>query len=163
FGPGGVSDDVFAISDAAGTAGQVSGWSLVQAVRQPTGLVTTTGNFDWAAEPGHPLTVALRTLVNPAMPGTDVAGLMADFDPSRRSAWSAVTWAGASFGPVNDTALAAAPPFDTSGFSNPENGTFGWHIDAADRTLSLTYTPAPEPGAIALVGAAVAVGLFRRR
>src|SRR5439155_26368231 len=72
FGPGGVSDYVFAINDATGTpgpapdaAGLVSGWGLVQAVRQPVGGVTTSGDFAWTADAAHRLTVALDTLVHP--------------------------------------------------------------------------------------------------
>ena len=60
--------------------------------------------------------------------------------------------------------LDASTSFDTSGFANPIAGTFGWSLDAADHTLSLTYTPSavPEPGTLALAGFA-AVGIVVRR
>jgi hypothetical protein len=65
-------------------------------------------------------------------------------------------------GQVGVTWLTAAKisvtSFDTSGFVNSINGTFGWSLDAADHSLSLTYTPTPvpEPGTLALVGLAAA-------
>jgi hypothetical protein len=105
------------------------------------------------------LTVALETLMN-----GDAAGPMADFDPARSYAWPAVTWAGIYTGPADGTALAAATTFDTSGFQNPVTGVFGWTLDAGSRTLSLTYTPVPEPATLALTGAAaVAWVAWRRR
>jgi hypothetical protein len=65
-------------------------------------------------------------------------------------------------GQVGVTWLTAAKisvtSFDTSGFVNSINGTFGWSLDATDHNLSLTYTPipVPEPGTLALVGVAAA-------
>jgi fibronectin-binding autotransporter adhesin len=161
FGPGGVNNYVFAIDDATGTAGpspdangQVSGWGLVKAIQRPVGSITTPGDFAWTADPGHKLTFALQTLVNPTTVGTDVAGPMADFDPTRPYSWLAGQWTGAYSGPTDPAALNAATVFDTSGFQNPIAGAFGWSLDAADRTLSLTYTPGvvPEPGTLALTG-----------
>jgi fibronectin-binding autotransporter adhesin len=174
LGPGGVDNYVFAIDDATGTAGpspnaagQVSGWGLVKATRQQFGSITTSGNFTWTADPADKLTVALDTLVNPTVVGTDVAGPMADFDPTLSYSWPAVTWTGAYSGPTDALALDAATSFDTTGFENPINGTFGWSLDAADQTLSLTYTPTPvpEPGTLALTGIAAIgwVTFWRRR
>ena len=92
FGPGGVDNYVFAIDDAAGTAGpspdalgHVSGW----------GLVKSTDQFTWTATPAAPLTVALETLVNPTTVGVDVPGPMDHFDPTQAYTWPAVEWAGA--------------------------------------------------------------------
>jgi autotransporter-associated beta strand protein len=173
FGPGGVSNYVFAIDDATGAAGPspdarglISGWGLVKAIDQPLGSVTTPGDFTWAAAPTHQLTVALETLLNPATVGADVAGPMDHFDPNRSYFWPAVRWTGAYTGPADAAALNVATVFDTSGFLNPIAGTFGWSLDAADRTLSLTYTPSavPEPGAYALTAAVLTLmGLVRRR
>jgi MYXO-CTERM domain-containing protein len=160
FGPGGVSNYVFAIDDATGMAGpspdangQVSGWGLVKAVQRPVGAMTTPGDFSWTADPAHKLTVALDTLVNPTAVGTDIAGPMAVFDPSRPYSWLAATWAGNYGGPADAAALNAATSFDTSSFLNPIAGTFGWSLDLPDHSLSLTYTPSavPEPGALGLV------------
>jgi hypothetical protein len=55
-------------------------------------------------------------------------------------------------------ALDVATQFDTSEFVNPVSGTFGWSLDTANQTLSLTYTPSavPEPGTLSLVGLAAA-------
>jgi fibronectin-binding autotransporter adhesin len=174
FGPGGVNSYVFAIDDATGTAGphpnaagQVSGWGLVSAVQQQMGSTTTSGNFTWTADPSDKLTLALDTLVNPTIVGTDVSGPMADFDPSQAYSWPAVRWTGTYSGPTDALVLDAATSFDTSGFENPINGTFGWSFDAADQTLSLTYspTPVPEPGTLALTGMAAIgwVTFWRRR
>jgi T5SS/PEP-CTERM-associated repeat protein len=173
FGSGGVGNYVFAVDDATGTAGpspdalgHVSGWGLVKAIQQGVGSVTSGGNFTWTATPTDKLTVALDTLVNPTTVGTDVAGPMADFDPTRAYSWSAAQWAGNYSGPTDVATLNADTAFDTSGFVNQFNGTFGWSLDSADHSLSLTYTPTPvpEPGTLALVSIAI-VGFagWRRR
>jgi autotransporter-associated beta strand protein len=157
FGPGGVDRYVFSINDADGAAGQPGGWGLVKAVRQSIAGGTTPGDFAWTATPAGKVTVALETLV-----GGDVAGPMADFDPTRAYAWPAVTWDGAYTGPTDPAALLAATAFDTAGFANPVGGVFGWSLDTAGQTLSLTYTPVPEPGALALLGVAAAAAGYRR-
>jgi hypothetical protein len=138
--------------------GHVSGWGLVKAVQQAVGQTTTPGDFAWTADPAHELTVALQTLVNPTAVGSDVPGPMADFDPAQPYTWPAVTWAGNYSGPADASALTAATTFDTGGFLNPVGGTFGWSLDAGGHSLSLTYTPVPEPGTLALAGLAVALG-----
>jgi autotransporter-associated beta strand protein len=172
LGPRGVSNYVFAIDDAAGTAGpspdangQVSGWGLVQVMRQPIGSSTTSGDFIWTAQPTQKLTVALQTLVNPTTVGIDVAGPMAAFDPTRTYSWSAVQWAGNYAGPSDANTLNAATAFDTTGFANPIAGTFGWQLDLPDHTLALTYTPSavPEPSTLALTAAAALACAVRRR
>jgi fibronectin-binding autotransporter adhesin len=163
FGPGGVSNYVFAIDAAAGTAGpspdalgQVSGWGLVNAVKQSFGATAASGDFIWTASSAGKLTVAIDTLINPTTVGTDVAGPMAEFDPSQPYVWPAVRWAGTYSGPADAAALDAATSFDASGFLNPVAGTFGWALDPASQTLSLVYTPSavPEPGTLALTGLA---------
>jgi fibronectin-binding autotransporter adhesin len=174
MGPGGVSNYVFAIDDATGTAGpspdangHVSGWGLVKAVQRSAGPVTTLGDFTWTATQADKLTIAIDTLINPTTVGTDIAGPMADFDPMRTYTWSAVQWFGSYAGPTNVASLDAATIFDTSGIVNPIHGTFGWGLDAADQSLSLTYTPTPvpEPGSLALSGIAAIgwVTFWRRR
>jgi T5SS/PEP-CTERM-associated repeat protein/autotransporter-associated beta strand protein len=159
FGPGGVTNYVFSIDNATGTAGpspdanrQVSGWGLVKAVRRPIGSVTTTGDFAWTADLARLLTVHLDTLVNPTTVGTDVPGPMTDFDPAKPYSWLAAHWAGAYSGPTDPAALNASTVFDTSGFQNPISGQFGWSFGPDGRSLSLTYEPAPvpEPGTLAL-------------
>ncbi len=171
FGPGGVSNYIFAIDDATGTAGPspgpsglVSGWGLIKAVQVALGATATSGNFTWTATPSNPLTVAIDTLVNPTTVGTDVAGPMADFDPTQSYSWTAARWTGTYSGPTDAATLNADTSFDTSGIVNPIAGTFGWSLDAADQTLSLIYTPSsvPEPGTLALAGLA-AMGLAWRR
>jgi autotransporter-associated beta strand protein len=173
LGRGGVNNYVFAIDDATGTAGpspdaagRVSGWGLVKAINQLVGGASTApGNFTWTATPTEKLTVSLETLVNPTTVGDDVPGTMADFDPSRAYTWPAIEWAGAYTGPAEVAYLNASTSFDTSGFANPVAGTFGWALDTADNTLSLTYTPSavPEPSALVLSGIAGAVAVFRPR
>jgi len=56
-----------------------------------------------------------------------------------------------AFAAVHAT-LTAATRFDTSGFLNPVGGVFGWSLDAGGQTLSLTYTPVPEPGTLMMLG-----------
>jgi fibronectin-binding autotransporter adhesin len=163
LGPGGVDNYVFAIDDATGmagpgpdVAGHVSGWGLVKAVQESFESIITRGDFTWTATPVDRLSVALQTLVNPTTVGMDIAGPMADFDPTKSYIWSAVRWAGTYSGPTGATALDVDTVFDTTGFLNPVAGTFGWSLDTADHTLSLTYTPTPvpEPGTLALSGMA---------
>jgi hypothetical protein len=88
---------------------------------------------------------------------------MDHFDPSRSYIWPAVVWAGTYAGPADDSALDTATAFDTTGFANPIGGIFGWSLDAADHTLSLTYAPSavPEPGALTLISVAAGVLAFR--
>jgi autotransporter-associated beta strand protein len=172
FGPGGVNNYVFAIDNAIGQAGpvpdannQVSGWGLVKTGIWARRTGVTSGDFAWTADASIKVTVALDTLVNPTTAGTDIPGLMANFDPTRAYSWPAVQWAGAYSGPTDATALDAATVFDTSTFANPVAGTFGWRLDAAGQTLSLTYTPSavPEPGTLALTGLVAVAGVRVRR
>jgi hypothetical protein len=76
----------------------------------------------------------------------------------------AVQWAGIDAGPTDAATLNADASFDTGGFVNPIDSTFGWSLDQADNTLSLTYTPTPvpEPETLAFVGLAAVVGWWRR-
>jgi autotransporter-associated beta strand protein len=169
-GQGGVSSYVFQIDDATGTAGpnpdaqgHVNGWDLARAVPQ-IGPVPTSGNFVWAADSAHPLTLAIDTLVNPTSVGTDVAGPMAHFDPSLAYSWTAVEWTGNYSGPTSVAVLDASTAFDTSGIVNPFSGSIGWDFGPDGHSLNLTYTPVPEPGALILVGAAgLGLGLIGRR
>jgi hypothetical protein len=172
FGPGGVSNYVFAIDDATGAAGpspdvagHVSGWGLVKAIRQAVGSVTTSGNFTWTATPTNKLTIAIDTLVNPTTVGTDIPGQMANFDPTRAYSWPAANWAGSYAGPTDASMLNAATSFDTTGFLNPAAGAFGWSLDPAGQTLSLVYTPSvvPEPGTLALTAAGLGLLIRLRR
>jgi Phage integrase family/PEP-CTERM motif len=65
----------------------------------------------------------------------------------------------------NAATLDATTNFDTSGFTNPIAGAFGWQLDPTAGSLSLTYTPSavPEPSTLVLVGVAAAIPLWRRR
>jgi hypothetical protein len=174
LGPGGVSNYVFAINDATGeagptqdAAGHVSGWGLIMAISHLAGATTTPGDFTWTSTPADKLTVSLQTLLNPTTVGVDVPGMMDHFDPTRSYVWPAVVWTGSYAGPTNVAMLNDSTSFDTSGFVNPIGGMFGWALDAAGHTLSLTYHPTavPEPGTIGLTVAAAAslIAIRRRR
>jgi hypothetical protein len=172
FGPGGVNNYVFAIDDATGTAGpspdalgHVSGWGLINAIKATFGSITSSGDFLWTATPSGKLTFAIDTLVNPTTVGADVPGMMSHFDPTQSYSWPAAHWAGTYSGPADAATLDAATSFDTSGFLNPVAGSFGWSLDPAGQTLSLTYTPSavPEPGTLALTIAGLGMGFAIRR
>jgi autotransporter-associated beta strand protein len=158
FGPNGMTNFVFDIDDATGTAGpapdaagHVSGWSTI---------TEDSRGFTWAGA----WNMHLQTLLNPATVGTNgMEGPMDQFDPSKPYSWTFAQWAGTYNGPTDPATLAAQTGFDTSGFANPIAGTFGWQLDVAGKTLSLTYTPTPEPGSLALVAAAAGGFLGRRR
>ena len=106
----------------------------------------------------------LQTLLNPATVGTDgFKGPMDHFDPSKPFSWTFAQWAGTYSGPTDPAVLTAQTGFDLSGFANPITGAFGWNLDVAGKTLSLTYTPTPEPGTFALVAAAAGGWLALRR
>jgi autotransporter-associated beta strand protein len=171
LGPGGVSSYVFAIDDATGNAGptpdaagHVSGWGLVKAISQITGMTTTTGDITWTATSADKLLVSLQTLVNPTTVGNDVPGLMDHFDPTQSYEWRAVQWAGSYAGPTDEATLDATTSFDTTGFRNRLAGTFGWSFDADGHGLSLVYTPSavPEPGTLVLTTFAFLPFLRRR-
>jgi hypothetical protein len=89
---------------------------------------------------------------------------MADFDPTKAYSWLAAQWTGSYSGPTDAAALNADTAFDTSGFVNPIDGTFGWSLSGSSLSLSYTPTPVPEPGTLTLVGlAAAGLALWRRR
>jgi hypothetical protein len=140
---------------------------LVKAVEEQYCATATSGDFVWTATPGNKLTLALDTLVNPTMVGTEVGGPMANFDPAQWYACPAVHWDGTYSGPTDSASLTASTAFDTSGFVNAAAGTFGWSLDVPDHTLALTYTPiaVPEPGTLALASVAAIgwVTFWRRR
>jgi T5SS/PEP-CTERM-associated repeat protein len=169
FGPGGVSNYVFAIDNATGVAGPspdaaglVSGWGLVKAVKESFLGTTSSGDFVWSADATHKVSVSIDTLVNPTTVGTDVPGMMANFNPNMPYSWQAAQWAGTYSGPTDAATLNADTAFDTSGVLNPVAGTFGWSIDPSGQSLSLIYTPTavPEPGTLALTALA-GLGLAR--
>jgi fibronectin-binding autotransporter adhesin len=169
FGPGGVNNYVFSIDDATGVAGPkpdaaglVSGWGLVKAVKESFQGAVSSGNFIWSADPTHKVTVAIDTLVNPTTVGTDVPGMMANFNPNLPYSWEAAHWDGKYKGPEDVAFLNASTSFDTSAFLNPAAGTFGWSLDSGNQTLSLVYNPTavPEPGTLALTAIA-GLGLAR--
>jgi hypothetical protein len=169
FGPGGVNNYVFAIDNATGAAGPkpdaaglVSGWGLVKAVKESFQGAVSSGNFIWSANPTNKVTVAIDTLVNPTTVGTDVPGMMANFNPNLPYSWQAAHWDGKYKGPEDVGFLDASTSFDTSSFLNPVAGAFGWSLDEGNHTLSLVYNPTavPEPGTLALTAIA-GLGLAR--
>jgi hypothetical protein len=73
----------------------------------------------------------------------------------------AAQWSGAYSGPTDTATLDAATSFDTSGFVNNFNGTFGWTFGGSSLSLSYTPTPVPEPGTLGLISIAALAGLRR--
>jgi fibronectin-binding autotransporter adhesin len=188
FGPGGVTNYQWQIDDpgpspafssAPGIAGGTSsvtgssdyGWSLIKAIK----VGPSPGNFTWTATAASPLTVILQTLTGQTTVGNDVLGPMQNFDPNHAYSWQFVTWAGNYTGPTDPVTLNSETIFDQSSgpFANslPPVGQyqFAWTVKfnsgaSGPGELDLNYTPIPEPGTLALLGAAgLALGWARRR
>jgi fibronectin-binding autotransporter adhesin len=161
-------------------SGQVSGWSLLAAeiIHNPGPTHNgSTGNFTWTAtsQPGSQFDFQLETLVGPFTPvGSTVDGAMSDFDPTKSYVWPFAAWQGTYTGPTSSAMLTADTLIDQSMFANSLGtmpGTFSIVYNGNPQviagvtfagSLSLVYTPVPEPGTLALVGLA-AVGLAWRR
>ena len=85
----------------------------------------------------------------------DISGLVPDFSEINRS-WTILTSAGTLSG-FN----AADWTINTSGFTNPNTGT--WSLDQSGNDLVLSYTVVPEPNIPALLGGFGIMALLRRR
>jgi hypothetical protein len=104
---------------------------------------------------------------------------MTDFDPMLSYTWEIVTWQGnylthnatayPNGPPVDSATLTASTIFDPSlALNSSDDGpltsrNFSLSLDIPDKTLSLVYTPMPEPGTFVLVAAAGGGWLLRRR
>jgi autotransporter-associated beta strand protein len=188
---GGLSDFTWQINDAgpsashpsatgmsgpsANAAGRVSGWGTLLAVAG-TSPLATTGNMQWDATPSDKLTIHLATLLAPSdsagnasasggygAAGDMTPGLMTDFDPSQSYSWRLFGYQGSYTGPTDTASLDASTNLDASGFLNPHAGRFDLVLNQASQEMDLVFTPTavPEPGTLALVGAA-GVLLVRR-
>jgi hypothetical protein len=166
-----------------GTTGQRGyGWSILEAPIMTFGPahIHTTGNFIWDATPADPFKFDFETRSPTSLTSDNnqVLAPMEDFDPTLRYSWVVLSWEGqyltknlAAYpnGPPTDPAmLKASTIFDTSRDLNPSDDgpmtsrNFSWSLDVPDKTLSLIYTPMPEPGSFVLVAVA-AGGWFARR
>jgi T5SS/PEP-CTERM-associated repeat protein/autotransporter-associated beta strand protein len=158
---------------------QVSGWSLIVTQKRSVPVVTT-GNFSWVATPSNKMNISMETLLaNSGTPGygtsgSDTDGPMSDFDPTKSYTWTIVQMdpAGTYSGPTDTATLTASTSLDVSAFANKDASnqpisasafTIQW--DAANRDLNIVYgTAVPEPGSMALLGAAGAgIGWVIRR
>ena len=179
IGPGGLQNYGWQINDARGTGGVYStqhgalvrGWGQAQAVINYARNITGTGNLTWSATSvvGDQFDMALQTLMAPTPEGGQpVSGLMDNFDPSQQYVWPVITWQGTYSGPTDSATLTADTRFDLNQFQNLHPGTFSMQFDAANQSIDLVYTPntpsaVPEPGTLALLGAAAGAWSFRRR
>jgi fibronectin-binding autotransporter adhesin len=173
MGPGGTSAFNWQINNATGTAGPsgnpVSGWSLLSAemLVDPFTGVLSSGDLNWTATgvPGNQLNLSAQTLTNPTVPGNDVQGSMANFDPTQNYTWKLVQWQGNYTGPTTDQALNSTVLFDLSTFVNPRDpmGVVSLHYDGTNKSIDVVYA-VPEPGTLALVGlGGLAAGWAARR
>jgi fibronectin-binding autotransporter adhesin len=123
------------INDAGGTAGtNWDQWSVAGSLAISSGA-TVNSQF----------TVTLDTLT-----ASNVPGLALSFDPTQSYQWPIAQATGGITG-FN----AADFALDKTGFSNPTNGgLFGLALSPDGQTLSVTFTPVPEPGTLALTSAA---------
>jgi hypothetical protein len=190
IGPGGINNYGWQINDAGpsyvhpnapGVAGpspnannQVSGWSELQSkmVFNPITGTTTTGNLTWTATatPGNQFTLVLETLLGPQTTvGTSPDGPMADFNAAYINyVWPIISYQGTYTGPTDSPTLTADTLIDTSLFANPTslNPPFFLQLDTVNKQIDLLYVVViPEPGTLALVGFAAAIGAaaYRRR
>jgi fibronectin-binding autotransporter adhesin len=131
------------INDATGTAGTNWDLSAISGGLNVAAGTTTNSHF----------TVALDTLT-----GANVPGSAADFDPTHSYVWPIAEASGGITGfSTADVVL------NTAGFSNPTNGgSFGLALSPDGQTLSITFTPVPEPGTMVLTAAGLGVGLLIR-
>jgi fibronectin-binding autotransporter adhesin len=116
--------------------------------------VVVTGALTVSSSAGSPFIIELRSI----NPSTGIPGL-ANFNPMQAYSWTLVS-AGSISG-FNSADFS----FNTSAFQNPLNGgTF--LVGEVGSTLTLNFTPVPEPGTWALMLGglgAVALSICRRR
>jgi hypothetical protein len=130
---------------------------------QPLTGQSTPGGLTVTATPANRYTLFLQTLQNPSLVGQDNFGAMANFDPSQSYSWALLTFEGSYSGPAD---LNAVFTIDASQFANATaGGAFSVVLNPATHTISLQFTPVPEPvGLLLLVGAAtVSMASGRRR
>jgi autotransporter-associated beta strand protein len=104
-----------------------------------------------AFDPADPILMLVSSLNM-----TDTPILLPDFDPMQTYHWT-VAEAGSITG--FDPSRVS---IDSSGFLNPTNGG-SFSLSQSGNDLILTFSPVPEPGTLALVGAVAAVGAWRMR
>lgn len=172
----GVNNYLFQITNANGpagpapdTSGHVSGYSLIDV--HPIFSVGT-GNFSWTATPGAKLAFAAQTMADPATVGDSTTGMMAGFNSSQSYQWTVLQFTGTYSGPTAPLTpgglvdLTGSTNFDFSQFSNATNGgTFGLLLDQGNKTLSLQFSPVPEPAhvlALSLAGLLAGGRCWRR-
>jgi autotransporter-associated beta strand protein len=128
----------FEISNAAGTAGQLSGWDLI--VAQPTVFSPTSATVRLTATAGNKYTVRVASRLDSGDRNT--AGPAANFDPTQPYAWKLVDGSH-----PNTTTTGAFDPnqflIDKSGFANTHAGTFAVEQRDGGKNLYLVYTPVP--------------------
>ena len=168
FGPGGVDRYVFSINDADGGQARpvrtaVSGWGLVKAERRQVGGDDDDRRLRLDRGRG-PQADGCRVA-----PGDDSSGSDAGRADGRLRPDAAVRLAGRALGRHLHRARPTRRRWPRRRRStrpasrNPIGGMFGWSLDAAGQTLSLTYTPVPEPGTFALAAIAVGAASWLRR
>jgi T5SS/PEP-CTERM-associated repeat protein len=185
LGPGGTGNFLWQITDpgpsatfpsapgiyggTSSTPGQLDfGWSGIKAVK----VGPSPGNLTWTATAAAPLVITMQTLTGATTVGNDILGQMQNFDPNLNYTWQMFNFAGTYTGP-NIAGLEASTTFDVVNgpFANPRASGSSFHWSLVDNSpngghLDMLYVTSavPEPGSMALLGAAGAgIGWVIRR
>lgn len=141
------------INNATGTPGAASGWDLLSL----TQLAATANNG----------TVVLYGL-NPTAATPNTAGAVSNFNNTNSYNWVIATVSGAST--ANLANLAASLQLNTSNFTNnnPLAPGYAFSLGAQDDAVSgsdliISYSPAPEPTSLVMLGLGAGGLMLRRR
>jgi len=174
FGPGGVSNMAFQISDVNGPSGGAPSGSATGTPTSGYGLFNVSQTLTWTATSTNKLTVQLQSLLNnDIVGGPDNSGPVYNFHNNQSYTWPLIKWTTGylSSNPQTSQALNATVNIDSAtAFANvnPLNGgTFavslsGNTVGTGPGEIDIVFTPAATPEPATVLGlAAAGLGLVR--